>query len=211
MPMRHLTFVLQIIHLIKKSIMKKAAIKILLPALPAVLMVACKPTLKVSTDYDRSANFSQYKTFSLYYLITNRNVSELNEERIWNSIRAEMIKKGYQENNRNPDLVVNAMSVLKNRKTVSANSNVYGYGGAYRPYRYWSGGMATGTTTFQTGHYKEGSLVIEVVDAHKNRLVWQGTGNAEFEKQPKNPDLAISNAVNKILAKFPQGDATAKH
>jgi hypothetical protein len=187
--------------------MKKATIKFLLMALPVILMVSCKPTLKVSTDYDRSANFSQYKTFSLYYLITNRNVSELNEERIWNSLRAEMIRKGYKEDHKNPDLVVNAVSVVKNRKSVSANGSAYGYG---RPYRYWGGGMVSGNTTFQTSNYKEGTLVIDVVDARKDRLVWQGTGNAEFEKQPKNPDLAISNAVNKILANFPQGDATAK-
>jgi hypothetical protein len=187
--------------------MKKVTIKILLLALPAILMFSCKPTLKVSTDYDRTVNFSQYRTFSLYYLVTNRNVSELNEGRIWNSLRAEMIKKGYQENDKNPDMVVNAISVVKNRKTVSANSNVYGYGGPYRPYRSWGG---SGTTTFQSSNYKEGTLLIEVVDAQTNRLVWQGTGNAEFEKQPKNPDLAISNAVNKILSSFPQGNATAK-
>jgi len=187
--------------------MKKATIKILVLGL--LLAASCKPALKVSSDYDRSANFSQYKTFTLYYLVTNRHVSELNEERIWNSLRAEMIKKGYREDNRNPDLVVNAVSVVKNRKAVSANSSAYGYGGAYRPYRYWGGGMVSGTTTFQTSNYKEGSLMIDVVDARKDRLVWQGTGNAEFEKQPKNPDVAISNAVNKILSSFPQGDATA--
>jgi hypothetical protein len=189
--------------------MKKATIKILLLALPAILMVSCKPTLKVSADYDRSANFSQYKTFSLYYLVTSRNVSELNEQRIWKSLRAEMIKKGYKENDKNPDLVVNALSVVKNRKSVSANSSIHGFGGPY-PYRYWGGGSVSGTTSFQANKYKEGTLVIEVVDARKDRLVWQGTGNAEFEKQPKDPDLAISNAVNKILSSFPQGDATAK-
>lgn len=187
--------------------MKKATIKNLLLVLPAALMFSCKPALKVSTDYDRNANFSTYKTFSLYYLVTNRNVNELNEERIWNSIRIAMAKKGYTETNQNPDLVVNAVSVLKNKKYVSANSNIYGSAGAYRPYGYWGGGFRTvsGSTTFQTNNYKEGSLVIDVVDGKTNKLVWEGTGNAEFEKKPKNPDEAISKAVNKILADFPNG------
>ena len=186
--------------------MKKATIKNLLLVLPAALMFSCKPTLQVSTDYDRTANFSAYKTFSLYYLVTNRNVNELNEERIWNSIRIAMAKKGYTETNQNPDLVVNAVSVLKNKKYVTANSNVYGSVGAYRPYG-WGGGFRTvsGSTTFQTNNYKEGSLVIDVVDGKTNKLVWEGTGNAEFEKKPKNPDEAISKAVNKILADFPNG------
>ena len=85
-------------------------------------MISCKPTLTVSTDYDRSVNFSAYKTFSLYYLISNKNVNELNENRIWNSIRAGMLKKGYIENDHNPDIVVNAVSVVKNKKYVSARS-----------------------------------------------------------------------------------------
>jgi hypothetical protein len=187
--------------------MKKTILKSILLALPVTLMVSCKPTLKVSADYDRSANFSAYKTFSLYYLVTNRHVTELNEDRIWNSIRTEMLKKGYKENDRNPDIVVNAVSVVNNKKYVSANSHLYGYGGAYRPYGYWNGGLVTGSrsTTVQAASYKEGSLLIEVVDSKTNKLVWQGTGNAEFEKQPKNPDAAISGAVNKILASFPQG------
>lgn len=185
--------------------MKKVTIKSLLLALPVVFMVSCKPTLKVSSDYDRSANFSAYKTFSLYYLITNKNVSELNEDRIWNSIRAEMLRKGYVENNTNPDLVVNALSVIKNKKYVTASTSVYGVGGTYRPYAYWGRyGTVSGSTNFQTDSYKDGSLMIEVVDHKTKRLVWEGTGSAEFEKQPKNPDEAVKNVVTKIMTSFPQ-------
>jgi len=185
----------------------KRTIKFLLLALPAAAMFSCKPSLKVSSDYDRSANFSAYRTFSLYYLISNKNVSELNETRIWNSIRTEMLRRGYKENDQNPDIVVNAVSVVKNKKYVSATTTAYGYGGAYRPYGFWAGGagMATGTTTFQKNNYKEGSLVIDVIDFKTNRLVWQGTGSAEFERFPKDPDEVITNAVTKILAEFPQG------
>jgi hypothetical protein len=187
--------------------MKKATIKTLLLALPATILFSCKPTLKVNSDYDRAANFSSYKTFSLYYLVTNKNINALNEERIWNSIRATLSKKGYIETNHNPDLVVNALSVLKNKSYVTANSAGYGYG-AYRPYGVWGGGYrsVSGQTTFQTNKYKEGSLIIEVVDTKTNRLVWEGTGNAEFEKKPKNPDEAIGKAVDKIMAGFPQGN-----
>jgi hypothetical protein len=175
-------------------------------ALPVVLAVSCKPTLKVSSDYDRSANFSSYKTFSLYYLFTSRTISELNEERIWNAIRSEMITKGYVEDNGNPDIVVNALSTLQNKKYVTAHSDAYGYGGYYRPYAYRGGPvMLSSATTFAASNYKEGTLIIDVIDAKTEKLVWQGTGNAEFEKKPKNPDEVISKAVSKILADLPQG------
>lgn len=187
--------------------MKRVTIKSLLLVLPAVIMFSCKPALNVTTDYDRAVNFSAYKTFSLYYLATNKNVSELNEERIWNSIRAEMIRKGYKENNADPDLVVNAVSVIKNKKYLSATSSSYGYGGAFRPYGYWGGGYGTvaATTTVRAHSYKDGSLMIDVIDARTNRMIWEGTGTAEFEKQPKNPEEVITNTVSKILASFPVG------
>jgi hypothetical protein len=178
--------------------MKKIATNFLLLVLTTTIIVSCGPTVKVTSDYDRSANFSAYKTFSVYHLATTLNVNELNAERIWNSIRNEMIKKGYTESNKNPDLLINAFSVLKDKKYVSASNN-YGYGGLYRPYGYWS----AGNTTFHAYDYKDGSLMIDVVDAKKDRLVWQGTGSAEITKQPKNPDEAIGSAVTKIMNGFP--------
>ena len=48
--------------------------------------------------------------------------------------------------------------------------------------------------------------MIEVVDNKTNKLIWEGAGLAEFEKKPKNPEEAISNAVKKIMAGFPQGN-----
>lgn len=182
--------------------MKKVMIKSLLLALAVTLMVSCKPTLKVTSDYDRSANFSSYKTFSLYYLVTNQHVSQFNEQRIWNSIREEMKKKGYTENDRNPDIVVNAISVVNNKKYLSANSSGYGYGGVFRPY----GGTLSASGTVNAVQYKEGTLLIDILDGKTSKLVWEGTGSAEFEKMPKDPEKVIKDAVNKILAAFPQGN-----
>ena len=186
--------------------MNKATINNLFLCFSIVLMGSCRPALKVSSDYDRTVNFSGYKTFSLYYLATSKTVSELNEERLWNSVRAEMTKKGYVENDQQPDLVVNAVSILKDKKYISANSAFNGIGGAYRPYGYWrGGGTASAHTTFQTNDFKQGSLHIEIIDFRTNKIVWEGTGKAEFEKRPADPDKAITSAVNKILASFPQG------
>lgn len=173
--------------------MKNIVTKFLLLVLTATMIISCGPTVKVTTDYDRSANFSAYKTFSIYHLTTSLNVTELNAERIWNSIRSQMIKKGYKENDNNPDLVINVASLLKDKKYVSATGS-----GPYRPY--WGSGSAS----IQAYDYKDGSLMIHVIDVKKDKLVWEGKGNAEITKQPKNPDEAINEAVTKIMNAFPQ-------
>jgi hypothetical protein len=171
------------------------------------IIVGCGTTVNVSQDYDKAANFAAYKTFALYDIKSKAGqVSSLNADRITNSVKAEMAAKGYKEDINNPDLMINPVTIVKDKTTVTASSNYYGYGGMYRPYGYWGGGMGgSGTTTYNSYDYKDGSLIIDVVDAKTQKLVWQGTGNAEIDKTPKNPDEFIASAVKKIMAGFPPG------
>lgn len=169
-----------------------------------IAVVGCATSLKVSTDYDKSANFSSYKTFGVYDVRSKEGqVTSLNADRIINAIKAEMTAKGYTES-ANPDIMVNPVTIMKDRVSVSSNTNYYGYGGMYRPYGYWGGGAGiSGNTTYNTYRYKDGSLIIDVVDSKTQKMIWQGTGNAEIDKAPKDPDEFIANAVKKILEKYP--------
>lgn len=171
----------------------------------ALVITSCGSSLKVSSDYDKAANFSGYQTFNFYNLKTTGSVSQMNADRIANAIRAQLTAKGFRETSNNPDLMVNAVTVLKDKQSVSASTNYYGYGGMYRPYGYWGGMGTTGYTTVSTYDYKDGSLVIDIVDAKTNKVVWEGTGNKDIDKAPKNPEAAINEAVTKIMASFPPG------
>jgi len=161
--------------------------------LAATFAVSCAPTIKVTTDYDKSVNFAAYKSFSLYNYTSTPNVSELNARRILNSVRSEMIKKGYIEDNYNPDLTINVLSLLKDKKSIDVSNN-----GMYGPF--WPGGNAT----IGTSDYKDGSIVVHVVDVKTNMLLWEGIGKEEMTKQPKNLDEAIDIAVAKIMNEFPR-------
>lgn len=170
-----------------------------------VLLAACSSPLKVSSDYDKSVDFSGYKTFSMYQLQDKSGaVSQLNQNRIFDAVKKQMIAKGFTEDDANPQLLVNVVTYLKEKQQVTANTNYYGYGGYYRPYA-WGGGMASGTTTYNTYNYHDGTLMIDVVDASKKQLVWQGVGNKEIDKPSKDPDKAIGEAVARIMQDFPPG------
>jgi Domain of unknown function (DUF4136) len=169
-----------------------------------IFFSACGPTLKVTNDYDKSANFQQYKTFRIVKLEQQyQTLSSLNQDRIINAVRSQMIQKGFTELE-NPDLLVNIVVILKAKSQLVANS--YGYGGGYRPY-YWGGGNMSTTVDVQT--YTDGSLVVEVADAKTKKLLWEGAGNKEIDSPSKNPDKDIPAAVSMIMASFPPG-ATAK-
>ncbi|WP_035646391.1 MULTISPECIES: DUF4136 domain-containing protein [unclassified Flavobacterium] len=180
----------------------------LIPLILLGLFYSCSPTVKVTTDYDHSANFSQYKTFTVYDLKAQEGqVNQLNADRVAKAIRAEMTAKGFVESTDNPDLKVNAVSILKNKTQVTADTNFYGYGGMYRPYGYWGGGamMGGGTTTFNSYDYVDGSLVIDIVSSKTQKLLWQGIGNAQIDSKPDNPEEFIAGAIKKILEGFPPG------
>lgn len=171
----------------------------------AGVITSCGPSLKVNSDYDKSVNFSQYKTFSMYKSDNSQSaISQLNHDRIINAIRNEMTKKGFQETDNNPDVLVNTVTILESRVAVNSSTNYYGYGGAYRPY-YWGGGMGGSTTNYNVQHYKDGSLIIDVIDANTKKLVWQGTGNKEIDEPIKDPDKKIPAAIASIMASFPPG------
>ena len=179
----------------------------IIPILFLGLIYSCSTTVNVTTDYDHAANFSEYKTFAVYDLKAQEGqVNQLNVDRVTKAIRSEMIAKGFTESS-TPDLKVNAVSILKNKQSVTANSDFYGYGGMYRPYGYWGGGamMGGGTTTFNTYDYVDGSLVVDIVSTKTQKLVWQGIGNAQIDNKPDNPEEFIASSVKKILAGFPPG------
>jgi len=181
----------------------------ILPVLFLGLIYSCSPTVKVTSDYDHSANFGEYKTFAVYDLKAQQGqVNQLNVDRVTKAIRNEMLAKGFTESS-NPDLKVNAVSILKNKTSVSANTDFYGYGGMYRPYGYWGGGAMMGgaNTTFNTYDYVDGSLVIDIVSTKSQKLLWQGIGNAEIDSKPDNPEEFINGSIKKILADFPPGSA----
>jgi hypothetical protein len=178
-----------------------------------VLIIAiassCAPSLKVTSDYDKSANFGQYKTFAIDTMRVSESLSQLNQNRIINAVRAALTSKGFTES-ATPDMLVHVSAIFKNQKQVSSTTDYYGYGGFYRPYM-WGGGVgATGYTTYNVQDYIDGSLIVEVADAKTRNLLWEGIGNKEIDKPAKDPDTAIPEAVNKILANFPPGSTAKK-
>ena len=174
-----------------------------------IIAWSCAPSFKVNSDYDKSADFVGYKKFALYNAENlNKGVSELNRTRVANAIKSEMTKKGFVEDVTSPDLLVNAVAIFQDRQSLSSTTTGGGgyYGGRYGAYG-WGGG--TSHTNVDVRHYKDGSLIIDVVEASTKKLLWQGTGNKEIDGPVKDPDVNIPKAVGLIMTSFPPG-ATQK-
>ena len=166
-----------------------AAIIVLLPALALAQ--------KTSFDFDKSADFSKFKTYALQ---DGTKVGDpLIDKRIAGAIQAQLAAKGLTLNDAKPDVVVVYHVAFDKKQDIQAYST-----GGYGRYGYrWGGGW--GTTDVRVNEILVGTLVIDVSDANKQEVVWRGMGVKEVDVQAKadRRDKNINEAVTKILKNFP--------
>ncbi len=161
------------------------------------ILTSCS-SIKVNQDYDKNADFSQYKTYAYHKSgIDKVEISDLDKKRILRSIDETMAAKGLTKSE-NPDLLINFFT--KEREQVDVNQfNMgwgYGWGWGWNPW-FWGG------RTTSVNRYTEGTLTIDVIDAKKKELIWQGQGEGVLTKNVDKKDEKTKEFVTKILEQYP--------
>lgn len=164
----------------------------------AVVITSCS-TVRVASDYDQRANFSQYNTYAFFKPgIDKAEISDLDKRRILRAIESEMMAKGFTKSDSDPDLLISIFTKTKENINIYQN-NMYGYyGWGWNPW-YWGMGHNTINTT------SEGTLYIDFIDASEKELVWQGMGTAALARDVNRKQERINEIVQKILEKYPPG------
>ncbi|MFD0976585.1 DUF4136 domain-containing protein [Salinimicrobium gaetbulicola] len=163
-----------------------------------VLVLASCSTVKVATDYDKDVNFNQYQSFAFFKPgIDKAEISDLDKKRILRAIESEMLQKGFTKSD-DPDLLVSIFTKTKENINIYNNNYGYGYGWGWHPW-YWGAGYNTVNST------TEGTLYIDLIDAGKKELVWQGMGTAALAKDVDRKQERINEIVEEILEKYPPG------
>jgi len=167
--------------------------------LSLALLGGCS-SYSLTYDYDVTASFARYKTFDYYTSKKGKGgTTTLMDKRVRAAVERELQARGFaMETKGDPDFLVTYYPVMQ-KKSYRTSTHV-GMGWGYRP---MYGGV--GTTTSQVHHYKEGTIVIEIVDFRTNQLIWQGAavGALTGLDTPEAADEAVPKAVRDILAKFP--------
>lgn len=149
------------------------------------------------SDYDKQVDFTPYKTYAfLKNGIDKAEISDLDKKRILHAIDETMSAKGFTKSD-NPDLLISFFT--KEREEVNVNQfNAgwgYGWGWGWNPFL-WGG------NTMVTRH-TEGSLYIDIIDAKKKELIWQGEGEGVLTKDRDKKEALIKEFVSKILEQYP--------
>ncbi len=168
-----------------------------LPLLLVLLFTSCS-SVKVYNDYDKKVDFNQFKTFAFFKSGVDKvEISDLDKKRILKAIETEMLAKGFTKSD-NPDLLVNFFTKSREQVDVNAFNNNWGYGYGYGWNPYIWGGNRTTVRTSTTG-----TLFIDLIDAKKKEMIWQGEGEGEIFKNQKNKEERIGEFVKEILKQYP--------
>jgi hypothetical protein len=160
----------------------------------AVLFATASFAQQVKTDYDRSANFSQYKTYSWEKVQTQ---DPLWVDRIKEAVNAALAAKGLTPVESGGDIAILAMETTQNQRTL--NTFYDGFGGGWR----WRGAGGFGTATTTVDNYKVGTLVVDLFDAHTKTLIWRGSSSDTLSDKSDKNIKNLDKGVQKMFDHFP--------
>ena len=166
----------------------------------AVVLVACS-SVKVQTEYDKATNFKAYDSYA--YLPRDPGPEQAPtardpriREAVMKSIDGALNAKGFKrvEPDQSPALLVAVHGFANNRIEVQS----YGYHYAATPYGFYPG---LATSAVDVRQYRDGTLIIDLIDSTTKEMVWRGTATDTFS--PGAEAKTIASAIEKTLAEFP--------
>lgn len=175
-------------------------------ALAALAGCASNPSADIRVNSAPDANFSSYSTFGFPEQTgTDRGgYSTLVTSYFKSAVRQQMEQRGYQYVDANPDLLVNFYAKVHERTEVrpdpsfSAAYGYYGYRyGLYSAWPFYDDSVRTVT-------YPVGTANIDIVDAHKKQMIWEGVAQGVVsDEDMDHPQESISRVVTQLFARYP--------
>lgn len=171
---------------------------------------------QVTSDYDKDADFTQYKTYSFggWQEGSEKLFNDLDKKRVLESFKSEFTQRGMEYVLGDADVVVTLFFVIDEKTSTTAYTNYMGngmgYGAGYGGGRYggysrasWGWGGGSSTTTYSEEDYREGTFVVDIYDAKSKTLVWQGVSQKEIKEDASKRAKSIPKAAKKIMKKYP--------
>ena len=156
----------------------------------------------VQFDYDRSANFSAYKT---YHWVDYRRVDpgdQLLDQDIKRAVDAQLAGKGLRRVESDGDLVVGYLAGISQEKEFdgAGGGNWGGWGGPFG-FGNW------GNTRVTTSTVDVGKLTIGLFDPASKQLVWRGAASKtlSISKDPDKNYRNLEKAMTKLFRNYPPG------
>ncbi|MBI5716772.1 MAG: DUF4136 domain-containing protein [Burkholderiales bacterium] len=192
----------------------RTAVAALTTLAAAALVGACASKPEVRTDRDPKADLNAYKTYAIHHPQAampgapaapaalpmrppmpgaRSGYTTLHEARLEQAARAQLERHGFVPVAEDPDLRVHLTLKVVNRQELHSTPGARTFVG----YRTWGG------TQIDTVDVRQGTLVVDLVDARRNALVWRGVAAGHLDRSDaSDPGPAIDRAVAEVFATF---------
>lgn len=184
----------------------KVITKLLTFAIVATLMAACS-SVKITTDYDKTVDFTKLKTFEYYGWAdgSDKILNDLEKRRIEAAFGDEFKKRGLKYVESGGDMIVLLHIMTQDKTQYNATTTGMGYGGyyGYGPRWGWGPGMTMSTTTVSEYNYTVGTLVIDIFDATEEKLIWESIATKTVDDNPETREKNVPKIIAKIMAPYP--------
>lgn len=145
---------------------------------------------QVRVDFDKSADFSKYKTFAWIKGTPAQN--PLVHQRIVAGIEAQLALHGLRKAESNPDIVIAYHAATDTQVSI----NTMGGGPL--------GGWRFGGGTASVDKIPVGQLMVDIGDPSAKKFVWRGTANGTISSKPEKNEKTLHEALSKMFQNFPQ-------
>jgi hypothetical protein len=160
---------------------------------------------KVTTDMDKTADFSKYKSFQFLGWQQNSDsiINDLDKERLRKAFKSEFDARKLEKKDSGADMAISLYIVVNQETSVSAYTDYHGTSGYGYRRAGWGWGSGYSTTTYNEYDYLKGTLVMDVYDTNTKEMIWQGVATGTIQEKPEKRDKSIPKTVSKLMKKFP--------
>jgi hypothetical protein len=161
--------------------------------------------VKVTTDYEKKADYSQYKTFSFLGWQKNSDMimNDVGKKLMRDAFMDEFQKRNLTLVESGGDLAISLFLVVNRANNDYRDNNYAGERGEkYRRNSYGYGGGTT-KTSYSNNYYLKGTLVMDVYDESSGHMVWQAVAAGAVQENPEKREKSIPKTVVALMKKFP--------
>jgi hypothetical protein len=174
--------------------------------LSALLLAAAGTASAQDTRYnfDKSANFSAFKTYKWVTMKDAAKVSDLVDKQIKEVVDAELAKKGLTKSDSDSaDLYLGYQAGVQKEQEYTSFNTGWGYGPGWYGGGWYGGGggMTTGSTTT----IYIGQLALDMYGSQAHNLVFRSVASKtiDTEAKPEKQQKNLKKAVEKMLKNYP--------
>jgi len=156
---------------------------------------------KVKVDYNKSVDFSKFKTYS--WNMPKNPARPFLAMDIKGAVDDEFKARGITKVDSGGDLTVMAYGSLDEGMNVSYDVDIYAMPGLDGNMNWANGSPRPGNST--SVYIDKGTLVIDLVDRTAKALVWRGTAHANLDPQEQEKSMStIEKSIVKMFKEYPE-------